>query len=101
MGTMRRRRDNQADVESFRMRALECMGNHPHRWKRGLFNVSERLSQFAQRCRSKTFLSARLSRLSGSLALSPITTQSLVGEGKGEGEVTQLIACFYSGEVEG
>jgi len=87
MGTTRRRRDNQADVESFRMRALECMGNHPHRRKRGLFNVLERLSQLAQRCppclpagRSKTFLSARLSRLSGALALSAITTQSPRGE---------------------
>jgi len=90
MGTTRRRRDSQADVESFRMRALECMGNHPHRRKRGLFNVLERLSQFAQRCRSKTFLSARLSRLSGSLALSPIKTQSQKGRGKRDGSTLEV-----------
>ena len=52
------------------------MGDHPDCGKHGLFDVLERLSQFAQRCRSKTLLSARLSRLSGSLSLSPITTQS-------------------------
>ena len=58
------------------------MGDHPDCGKRGLFDVLERLSQFAQRCRSKAFLSARLSRLSGSLALPPITTQSPRERGK-------------------
>ena len=58
------------------------MGNHPDRRKRGFFNILERLSQFAQRCRSKTFLSARLSRLSGFLPLTPIMTQSPRERGK-------------------
>jgi hypothetical protein len=88
MGTTRRRRGSQADVESFGMRVLEWMGNHPHPRKWDLFNVLERLSLFTQRYRSKTFSSARLSRLLGSLPLSPMTTQSPEG-----GEIVRR-SCF-------